>query len=173
MSNQRRQIRAAFKELLRGKTRALFSVHSATQRPIWEEDLPAINIWASDEQVEIMGSSPLRYKRSLEVTIELYASEVHEPEDRMDDFLAEVETLVDGEDLFSLGDLVDSITYTGSHIEYKSDTIQVGIVATLSYSVGYYTTAGVDPAILGPLEGIDADWDSTSFTRDEIDLPQT
>ncbi len=174
MSNKRKEIRHAFQTLLKGRTRALFSVHSSRTRAIWEEELPAINVWTGDEEPEVAGIAPFRYKRTLEVVIELYLRSVHDIDDDMDDFMSEVENIVDGQDLFSLNQSVDQIVYSQSHVELQGETAKEGAVATLKYSVVYYTFAGADASKLDGLEGIDAEWKPNEdlLTLDSIDLPQ-
>lgn len=173
MSNKKKEIRNAFKELLKGKTRALFSVHTSRTGVMWEEDLPAINIWSSGEELEVAGEAPWRYKRACDITVELYLQSARNVDDEIDDFITEVEDLVDGQDLFSLSDSVNKIIYTSNNVEMDGDHTKQGAVATLKYSVEYFTYAGADAEKLGDLEGIDARWDNVEFTKDTIDLPTT
>ena len=173
MSNKRKEIRNAFKELLKGKTRALFSVKNEDGRMVWEEEIPAITVWVGAEDLEVSGEAPWRYTRRINVTLKLYSREVHEPIDQMDDFITEVENIVDGEDLFTLSESVDRIEFINSDIELQPETTKEGMVATLNYTVQYYSYAGVNPDLLPPLEEIHAEWDDEEFTVDQIDLTQT
>lgn len=174
MTNRKKEIRNAFKELLMGKTRALFSVFTSRQSSLWEEDLPAINIWAQDEsEIEIYTESPRRYLRKLEVTIELYLAGSKRVDDEIDDFTSEIENIIDGEDLFTLEKSIRDIIYVSNSVGQDADNTKQGAVATLKYEVQYFTYAGASSNKLPNLEGIDARWDEVDFTKDKIDLPST
>lgn len=105
--SKRKQIRRAFKERLKGKTNALENVFSNIASATPREGTPTILIYTSKEDVEEIGSAPKKYKRLLELSIEIVAEGSEDPdnadnylEDILDDIAEQVETELNRDETF-------------------------------------------------------------------------
>lgn len=175
MNSLRKTIRHAFRELLTGRTvQAGRNVFSSRIHPLMLEELPAINVWAGDEESEEYTQAPLSYRKTLDIVIELFIRSVESADDKMDDFINAVQSIIDGSDLFTLNGKVSSIRYAEGHVELRGESTKEGAVATLIYKVTYYTSAGVTAEDLPDLEVIHANWNDPApdaVTQDEIIFP--
>lgn len=170
MSHKRTQIRAAFVSLLTGETSADDRVYSSRVRPIWNEELPALNVWTDEETAEILNEQPRIYRRTLQVVIEAYTNMKEDVDLNLDLLSDQIGYTVDTHDLFSLKEHVAEIIYTGSQYSISGEGTKQAGVAILRFDVIYFTTAGERTVGLPGLETIGADWESRA--EDEIALPQ-
>lgn len=177
MGNKRKEIREAFvAHIIAANTAAGVKVYENRARPVWQDNLPAINVWTDRETVDLLNAAPKIYRRTLEVVVEIYADSKANIDDMLDMVSNQVENAFDTEDRFTLQASTSDITYAGSEMGLiESGTRQTGI-CRIHYDVEYISHAGVDPATLDDFLRADVSYKlegqaTQPVTVDEIDLP--
>ncbi len=136
MANNRKAIRAALKEILaEGDTAADESVFTNRETKLWPVELPCIIIYTPDEEATPESISQTRYIRDLQLNIELKITATEDVDDDLDDFVAEVEALIDANPSLGVAGLSSKLTNTNIRIDEGGEN-QIG-VATLSLLCKY------------------------------------
>lgn len=88
----RKAIRQTLVELLLGQTAAGTRVGSSRAKPVWRENLPALQVYVAREDAEEYNQAPLEYRVRTSVAIELFVEEsaAGPADDKLDDLIAEV-----------------------------------------------------------------------------------
>lgn len=158
MANKRTEVRTAFVTFLAGKIPAITNILGSRHSVIAKEELPLINVYCGDEQAEVFDVSPRRYKRTLEVVIEIYHRAKEDIDGELEEVMRQVEYHIDREDLFTLYNDVAEIIYTGARIspDGREATQETG-VATIRYNVIYFSRTGEHTDDLPEFDQIDGD----------------
>lgn len=177
MANLRSEIREKVTELLTGVTAAGARVYPTRTRPVWNGQLPAIAIYTETEEAEVYDEAPRRYKRTLTLAIELYASDKDNCDDVLDALSNQVEALMDGADTLGL-EGVNDVVYAGAEMSVVGEGKALTGGAKLTYLVEYFTEAGAVIPDADRLDTVKADWDAvspggTTEARDELDFSGT
>jgi len=184
VSAKRKEIRKELVKLLRGRTRAQSNVRANRSEANWFENLPAINIYMRNEELEETDQAPRRLTRNLFVEIEIVdkGKDGDELSDKIDDRCEQVERILSIDD--TLSDKANDIVLSNCDFEMDASGKEPIGKATLTYKIPYYDYFPRDQKDQGisELAGIDTDWrighhnDEPSMVvadsaKDEIDLP--
>ena len=143
--HQRRVIREAIQAILQGDTRVTSivpaaDIHTNLFRPLPDEKLPAIIIYANNEGSDHRETAPRELKRQVRIMIELQAtSKVRGTDDFLDDLADEVEQVL-FEDV-TLNDTADDSWLFSSEFGSGGESrTEIGALV-LGFMVEYYTQA--------------------------------
>lgn len=141
--NKRKQIRNGVVSYLTASLPGISSILGARHRQVSDDELPAINVWCGSETAQRFDESPRRYKRELELNIDIYARSKALIDEVIEDLITQVEYYMDGGDLLGMESIISEIIYTSQSIsaDGRDHTQETG-VGTIRYSVEYYTRAG-------------------------------
>lgn len=138
----RKQIRDKVVSLLIGKTDAGNNIFSSRVRPIEEEILPTVQVYANSEQVEIWQEAPREYERKLSLSVQITAKADESLEDALDAIAEQVETVLRQD--HTLGELCRDVILTGSELTLSENGDTLIGSCNLSYDILYYTLAVAD-----------------------------
>jgi len=165
MSAQRKLIRRAAAEHLRGKTIAGENVFASRVMPLWErQELPAICVYGERETIELFQESPREYRRELElhVVCALDASGDEAVDDLLDDFGDRVERLIARSNRLTIGNeqVVSDILLAGEQIEVRADGRRKIGALLIVYTATYYTNEpdDLDPEPIDDLDTVATDY---------------
>lgn len=165
----RKAIRAAFKTRLLGQTRAqarVFTSRFAPINPDDPQDLPAILIYGREEKdyEHAVENEDTWKRRNLYVVTEAMMRAGDDVDDKLDDFAAEFETLIDDWVIPGFESADVRLFHTEIDITTESFKFPVGVVG-LTWHVAYRTPWRVRPDIVRP--------DTVySFLNDEHHTPE-
>lgn len=143
MPNQRTAIREGLRSFLAGKIPSIPNVQSIRHRMIEREELPFINIVALDEDADVFDVSPRRYKRTLEIHVEIYVQAKAGVDNLLESVMSQIEVHIDSEDRPNLNNVISEIIYLGSTVEPDGrEAVQESAIGTIRYAVTYFTKAG-------------------------------
>jgi len=111
----RKQIRDKIVTLLIGKTDAAANVFPSRVRPIEEESLPTLQVYANSESVSIWQEAPREYERKLSLSIQITAKANDSLEDTLDHIAEQVEDLLRQD--HTLGELCRDVILTGTELK--------------------------------------------------------
>lgn len=146
MTTKRKTIRKAVAAVLNGNTSAGANVFASRVRPVSSASLPAILVYANDEEVEVFNASPREYKRTLTLGIEIAARADDGLDDALDDIAQQVERII-SENQTAGG--ASDYYLSGVHIELTGEGNSQHGSCILTYDVEYYTY-DVSLGVAGP-----------------------
>lgn len=160
MSAQRKLIRHAVSEILKGRTLAGERVFPSRTAPLWPKyELPAIMVYCGTEGIEVWQESPREYLRTLELRIECVAELSGDADDIIDDLGDTVERTIGRSDrlFYAKEHLVSDIVMTGQQIEFRDDGAAKVAALIMTYQATYRTREPdeYDPEPLDDLERVD------------------
>lgn len=135
MANNRTAIRAALKTMLSGNTSAGTNVYTHRETNLWQSELPAILIYSNQERAEPESLRHQRYRRTLELAVEVRVEASTNVDNTIDSLLASIETLVLADT--SIGGTVLGTTLTSTEIRVESDAEKDIGVGILNYECLY------------------------------------
>lgn len=153
----RRAVREKTKELLLGQTGAGANVFISRAIPNEAELLPVINIYTGDENVENFDESPKRYRRNLQLVIEVGL--VGDDDDGLDlerDKFGDVIEAIMEEDE-TLDSLVDTINLVSNELRQDAGGESPSGKLSLTYDVRYFLYPTTKKAV-HDFHGADVDW---------------
>lgn len=177
--HQRKLIRDKIVSLLVDKTDAGANVFPSRKRPVEEQILPTIQVYANSESVEIWQEAPREYERRLSISVEITAKENDDLDVTLDTIAEDVEAQLTQD--HTLGELCRDIILTGTDITINDNGDTLIGSCKITYDVLYYTLAVADMIEengFGPFEKVDIKTKMPSTpvgqidSEDEIDLPQ-
>jgi hypothetical protein len=152
MSNERKAIRHAVRDLLDGTTDAEDRVYASRILPLKKHTLPVITVYTLDETVDAdsVNTAPRELTRNLSLVIEAWVSPGEDPDDRMDDFAQQIEDVMHADPYLggAVGESVLESTETELLIEGDRE---MGLVI-LTYAITYRTLAPAAPEDLDDFE---------------------
>lgn len=137
MTTIRKQIRHAIADVLRGNTLAGENVFASRTRKISEKLLPAILVYTREESFEVFNASPLEWKRTLTVGIEIVARADEDLDDQLDDIAGEVERIMSENQ--TLDCLASDVAPSRIEIQLTADGDNQHGACILTYDIVYYT----------------------------------
>lgn len=176
MSTTRKQIRAAFKQLLTGISGVNSNVFASRSRQVWPEELPAILVYTRTETAEIYIDAPREYKRTLQLAVEIIAKGDENVDEALDNLCQEVERRVFQDE--TLNDLVSDTILSDTEIDFVPDGEQPVGAARITFNVEYFSLApeekdGLDDFLRAHIETLPVpSTDDTEPAEDDLDLPQ-
>ncbi|OGQ23516.1 MAG: hypothetical protein A3I05_01100 [Deltaproteobacteria bacterium RIFCSPLOWO2_02_FULL_44_10] len=140
--HQRKQIRDKIVSLLMGKTDAGNNIFPSRVRPLEEQSLSSIQVYANSESSEIWQEAPREYERKLSLSIQITAKADEGLENTLDIIAEQVEDLLRQD--HTLGELCRDVILTGTEltIHENGDTL-IGS-CNITYDILYYTLAVAD-----------------------------
>lgn len=140
--HQRKQIRDKVVLLLIGKTDAGNNIFPSRVRPIEEQTLPTIQVYANSESSEIWQEAPREYERKLSLSVQITAKADDSLEDSLDAIALQVEDVLRQD--HTLGELCRDVILSGTelNITQNGDTL-IGS-CNVTYDILYYTLAVAD-----------------------------
>lgn len=160
----KRKIKVAIRDiLLKAKTEAHNRVHISRSIPPRPDDTddesPIILIYTSDESAEVFDRAPKRYRRVLNVKIELI--DIGSTDDQLDGRLEllgeQVETAMELND--TLDGTASRFEFSGSQYQFEADGQSPVGALVLQYQVEFFTQAIRSGSICyDDLKVIDIDW---------------
>lgn len=170
MSLIRKEIRAKIVEILLNKTDAQYRVFPSRILPVWEQELPAILVYANSDTREI-DSQPKRYRVDLQVVIQVIQKVSSKIDDELDLLGSQVEYQLDQD--YSLGGLVEDIIHTSSELAMdKEGDTEIGKLE-LNFTCRYYQDSVADPEMLDDFDRLDTDWYPNDATTASVDTHDT
>lgn len=192
MSKERLAIKKEILRRLTDKTDAECRVYMNPTTDQWEEELPAIHIFARNESLEELTQAPRVMKRTLEMVVEIFGAATNETglDECLDTIADQVEIELTKDDAFKLPNgecLIEDILLNNVEFEYQGEgNLPMGS-ARLIFNITYLKGApdhvsqqlGVSS---GDLSGIDVDWDLAKDSdgpdgvidaEDTIDFPSS
>jgi len=142
MAHMRRQIREAAAALLTGLASTGLRVYQSRVYPLRDSDMPCLLVSTDDESIQAEGIGAQQLERTLRLTVRAVTKATANLDDTLDQMLAEVEVVLNGNRLggLSLNTVPESIS-----IAMDDSLEKPAGVATLTYSITYFT-AGSNPA---------------------------
>lgn len=123
MAHPRELIRKKAVELLLGNTAAGSSVFASRVAPYisngWQNELPAIAVYTMDENGEIVTAAPREYLRTVELVVEIVASEDAALDDTLDGIARTVEQILLRDD--TLDGTCSEFTYSRTRMVIKDE----------------------------------------------------
>lgn len=183
--SQRKEIRHAIGNVLRGNTSVGDHVYVSRTRKLPKTAMPGILVYTLEESAEIFNAAPRLLERVLSVGIQIVARADEDLDDVLDGIAWEVERIMSENQ--TLGGLVSDIVLSRTDIALTDEGDNQHGGAILSYDVTYYTEdvsygvegPGVPPEnVLRPFERAGSEWrpnDATAEsvkTQDLTNLPQ-
>jgi hypothetical protein len=141
MSAQRKLIRQAFAEHLKNKTPAGKNVFPSRSEPLWDQiELPAICIYAGRENITIQDESPRKYRRELEIRVEIGVTG-SDADDQLDDIGDAVERMIGRSDrlLYAKEHVVADIILTSEQIDFRDEGRKIIGSLLIIYTATYFT----------------------------------
>ena len=140
MSHPRSTIRNAIINQLNGKTDAADRIYGNRAKPLFDQFLPAILVYAKDENIiekryEIDGFGPL--KRELEIAIEAVILGGDDFDQKLDDISIQIENALDGFEIETRKS--DIIKLKSTEIDSSIEGSKIYGAVRLTYSVTYRT----------------------------------
>lgn len=190
MTLQRKLIRQAVADLLKGATAAGTNVVPGRIPAPEEHDLPALSVFTMGESVRELNQAPRMLERELRLVVEVYvrtdATHPARVDDQLDDLCHQVEQALN-EPITVLEDVPAELLEI-DRADTLLDSIQLGLLeraarpvagASMEYTVTYRTTEGVcGPEALAPFFTTHTAWDlappdGVLDATDTTELPQT
>lgn len=156
----KRAIKLAVKELLKGKTEARDNVSVFQSVPTQIEEIPAILIYMTTEDIDVFEEAPKLYKRTPTLTIEclLDGDNDDELDERLEKMGELVETFMDSD--VTLGGLINKLALTSTAYASSSEGSTFTGSLILTYALDLYTYAMRPDAVCLPdLKEINATWE--------------
>lgn len=153
MAHQRKLIRQEVQARLWGKTVAEDRVFATRVVPLKGQEVPAISVYALDEESDDEESAPRELRRDLDLAIEAWVkhSKSAPADDAMDDICEQIENLMHADPYLKTaahGELAADMVLASTRLE----VIEVGDrllgIAVLVYAVTYRTLAPEAPELL-------------------------
>lgn len=181
MSLQRKTIRLEYKEtVVRANTVAGKNVFTNRTNKVWQENLPAINMYPiSEVNGELFEDAPLRMKKNLQLVFEFMVSGRNEDEatDKLDLVMDQVEQAI----LYRLSYdkefrcLHDEVSFSSGDFEFEEDGSKVNAAGRLQLNIVYFTDVR-QPKRLDDLATVDAGFkvsenDDTEVEVDNFSVP--
>lgn len=136
MTHARQTIREAFVTALTGLSTTGARVYASRTQPLSRGDLPALLVYAQDENAET--SSGRTLDRTVTITVEGVAAANSDLDDTLDDIAEEVEAAIGADP--TVGGVVRDAVYQASEIEFDPDGETQGGMIRLAFAVDYRTT---------------------------------
>ena len=146
--SKRKIIREKIKSLLMGKTDCLDRIYENRIAAYWPGKMPAISIYTKSESAEIFNVAPRKYKRKINVSIEVIF-EVKEDsiDDQMDLICDQIENVLHQDD--TLEGVADQFIYTGTTYNlFPEDDEKIHAMARIDYEAHWASYHGIDPETL-------------------------
>jgi len=140
--NRRAEIRARLKAALTWLNTTTTSITSDRYRSLTADQLPALSIHTSEEQLEYAGGiTPRQQRRDLDVSIEgiTLQGDADSLPDAMDTIATEVERRMGEQISTGLNGLVSSIEQAGTTLRIETGGDKPLGIVSLSYTLTYYT----------------------------------
>lgn len=141
MSTQRKLIRKAAAAALLNRTLVGANVFASRSAPMWEDyELPAICIYGTRETITLQDESPRKYRRELELRIEVAATGA-DADDQLDDIGNQVEQCIGRSNrlTYAKEQTVADILLAGEQLEYRTEGKRTIGALVISYTVTYYS----------------------------------
>lgn len=172
MPHARQEIKTAFAQLLKqAKTKAGDNVHQHRNLPLFNKTLPAILVYAGDEESSIFNESPRELERVVSFRVQPMVETKNEADldDELDEFAAQIEAAINIDD--SLCGTVSDVFLSGtSEIEIDNSGEQPTGAIELTFTVTYHTCELPPPPNDDFGEaGIDWDVQQTADNPDAVD----
>lgn len=140
MSKHKRQlIREAVKDMLLNQTDAGARVYSNRVTAFWNEEVPCISIFTTDEAATPTDLRQKRYSRKLILNIEIRAEAKENLDDVLDSLALKVEQLIDAD--LTLNNTAHNVVMTGTDIGFTGEATKPVGVLNLNYEVTYLTSS--------------------------------
>ena len=136
MPHHRSKIRNKVADILRPHTKACDRVYTSRIKAIDKNRLPAINVQAYQERVELYNETAREYKRTLTVAIAIVDKAGDDLDDRLDDIAAEVEALILHDETLG-GEAADTLLSDSDMRLELGDTTIGGLIIT--FNVEYFS----------------------------------
>lgn len=157
---------------------ALGRVFENRMKPIWEAELPAVNVYGINESAEIFNVAPREYKRTLAVRIDVVVKADENTDDAIDALTRKIEKILFMNE--TLDGVVSDVVLGDTEMELDTDGRSLTGLARMTWLVTYFTFAPGDEALenLDDFERMHAKTVQTSATEttptieDEIELEQ-
>jgi hypothetical protein len=153
MSSQRRKIREAVTDLLKGKTVCEDRVFKFRTRSLFEHELPAILVYTKAEPARVFTTAPVEYERNLHLIVEIVAKADESLDDVLDDIADEVEYWMHQD--HTKGELCADTILKSTEIAILNPGDTMIGSAVLNFEMPYYTEAVADPLQLRVLAKAD------------------
>lgn len=141
--SKRKIIREKIKSLLINKTECNDKVYENRIAQWWPEKLPAISIYSRSESSEIWNVAPRKYKRKINISVEIVHVASDDIDDKLDLICDQVEAILNGDD--TLQGVCDDVIYQGTQLSIVEDAKELFAVAKLDYEVTYASYHGINP----------------------------
>lgn len=138
----RKQIRDKVVSLLIGKTDAGNNIFPLRVRPIEEQTLPTVQVYANSESSEIWQEAPREYERKLSLAIQITAKADDNLEDVLDTIAEQVENVLRQD--HSLGELCRDVILSGTELTLNQNGDTLIGSCNITYDLLYYTLAVAD-----------------------------
>lgn len=181
MSQDRKAIREALRELLVDTTAAGSNVFINRSTPLHQGEVPGLLVYARDEEVEVATDAPREYKRKVRIAVEAAVAEDDElVDDKLDDLLTQVELLVFADP--TLDGCAAESRLLSVELDYDDTGDRNHAGGRVTFEVVYYQLAPEGkPGDLHPFEAAGIEWDlppaepaaTLEEARDEVELEQT
>lgn len=141
--SKRKIIREKIKSLLLNNTDCVDKVYENRIAQWWPKNLPAISIYSSSESSEIWNVAPRKYKRKVNISVEIIQVASDDIDDKLDLLCDQVEIILNGDD--TLQGVCDDVIYQGTTLSIVEDGENLFAVAKLDYEVTYASYHGINP----------------------------
>ncbi|MBI4212049.1 MAG: hypothetical protein HY540_05365 [Deltaproteobacteria bacterium] len=138
----RKQIRDKVVSLLIGKTDAANNIFPSRVRPIEEQMLPTVQVYANSESTEIWQEAPREYERKLSLSVQITAKADDSLEDVLDAIAIQVEDVLRQD--HTLGELCRDVILSGTELTLNQNGDTLIGSCNITYDVLYYTQAVAD-----------------------------
>jgi len=176
----KRKIKEEIQKLLLNKTGAQSRVSISRSIPTDAQDLPAILIYSTGENVDRFNEAPKNYRRTLNVNLEIIAA--GNDDDHLDYILEDigdkVEELMELDE--TLGGLANKLELSGSSYQSEPDAQSPIGSLVLAYQIEFFTDAPLPGSVcLDDFKGADTKWkvghhdsspDNVVEAEDKIDV---
>lgn len=172
MPNHRHQIKSAVVLMLKeAKTKAGGRVYMHRRLPLRNKTLPAILVYAGDEESSIFNESPRELERVVNIEVQAMYETKRESDldDELDEFAAQIEAAMNTDD--SLCGTVSDVFLAGTTTEIDNSGDQPTGAINLTYEAKYHTCEAPPP----PDDDFDEasiDWNNQQ-TADDPDATDT
>lgn len=175
--SMRKQIRHEVSDLLlSANTDVGAKVYPSRARSLWATEQPCICVYTLNDQAELMEQTPPRYKRTLDVAIEIIVAMDDDYDDAVDDIAEQVEqVLLQNNELPTTG---ATIKLAGTEITLRAEGDKVHASAIVRASAEYEQEFTVADDDLDDFLKADVEWNTggqqhvDDRASDEINLPQ-
>lgn len=138
----RKQIRDKVVSLLIGKTDAANNIFPSRVRPIEEQTLPTVQVYANSESTEIWQEAPREYERKLSLSVQITAKADDSLEDVLDAIAIQVEDVLRQD--HTLGELCRDVILSGTELTLNQNGDTLIGSCNITYDILYYTRAVAD-----------------------------